>query len=400
MNKIIVLLIILIFTLPVFAQEKGEGEPSIRFSGEAKSGLFWLQSQQEGMDSEAFVTLHNRDDAGGFDRIKKSATQGRFRLNIDYDNGKSFGMRARLNWEDEFNQMPKWTYAFGYGNFFDDQLAISVGKLGGSPWGTGGPEMWKELEVTSTSLGMRTEFKPKFIPGLNVGFVLNNPNSDMDQGWNSDVPLSLLNILRESVVGAAYSSDYFMVRAAYRFDDEYDSTQENKGKGLKGEEDELIYRVEEKMLNRIVPGLQMWALGHLFGVTAHTADDVAYYQNWLFVQYDPGMFTAQIRFGYDYVTNRSIFHIKPSFYYHLFDRMISVGSAFWYGQDFGSKVYEGSNYLYMEVEPKVQVNFTSSYVAFAFNFRQEYLHPWTDLKPGKEPILQTQWMNLRFCIYY
>jgi len=126
------------------------------------------------------------------------------------------------------------------------------------------------------------------------------------------------------------------------------------------------------------------------------------FQNWLFFQYAPDQFTAQVRVGYDYIESRSDFYIKPSFYWNFFDKLISVGASFQYCQDFGEgKIYSGSPYRYIEIEPKVQLNFTSSYVAFAYNWKQEYINPnYPELKPGKEPLKQTQWMNLRFCIYF
>jgi len=376
----------------------------IKFSGEAKSGIYWRQYQEEGSDPVNYVIMHNADDAGSVDDAKKTGTAGRFRLNIEYDNGNGFGMKTRVNWEN-FADLPSWSYGFAYGNFFDNQLTISVGKLGGSPWGTGGPEMWKELEVTNINPGMRVEIKPKSVPGLNAGFVLNNFNGDKDQGWSADKPFTLLNILNESVIGVSYTHDLFHVRMAYRLDDQVDAIQGNKytvggieesGQG----EDNLIYRIEERVLKNYLPGFQIWAMGDLFGLSAENKD-IQLFRNWLFVQYAPDQFTAQIRVGYDYIENRSDFYVKPSFYYNLFDKLLSVGGSFAYCQDFGTgKLYEGSPYRYIEVEPKIQLNFTSSYVAFAYNFRQEYLHPWAGLAAGKEPLRQTQWMNLRFCIYY
>jgi hypothetical protein len=371
-------------TQTAFAQE-------LKLSGEAKSGIYWEQRQQEGKDKEADVTMKSKDDAG--------SGRGRYRLNMDYDNGNNFGMRARINWETWSDTAPQWPYAFGYGNFFDNQMTVSVGKLGGSPWGTGGPEMWKELEAASGG-GMRTEFKPALESGnLNIGFVLSYFNADRDQGWDINKPLSLLNILRESVLGVAYSNDAFLFRFAYRFDDEFDATQENKNRGGKGE-DELVYRIEERVLQNYLDGFQIWALGYWFGVTSEYPE-MKLFQNWLFIQYAPELFTSQLRFGYDYISSRSDFYVKPSFYLNLLDKLLSVGASFTYCQDFGEgKIYEGSAYRYMEVEPKIQLNFTSSYIAFAYNFRQEYIGAYPELKEGKEPIKQTQWMNLRFCIYY
>jgi len=394
MKKIISALLItaLLLTALVTAAFAQETQGGLKLSGEAKSGVLWQQSQQEGMDKDAYVTLQNKDDAG--------TGRGRFRLNMDYDNGKNFGFKVRVNWEAWADTAPVWPYAFGYGNFFNDQLTMSVGKLGASPWGTGGPEMWKELEAASGG-GIRTEYKPEFVPGdLNIGFVLSYFNSDRDQGWDNNKPISLLNIIKESVIGVAYSYEGIgLIRIAYRLDDQYDATQENKMSGGKGE-DELLYRLEEHMLRKYVPNLSVWALGYLFGLNADYKE-LRLYQNWLFVQYDPDMFTAQIRFGYDMVFNRSDLHFKPSFYWHFFDKLLSVGASFWYGQDFGEgKLYEGSPYRFIEFEPKIQLNFSSSYVAFAYNFRQEYLHPWSGLGEGKDPLKQTQWMNLRFCMYF
>jgi hypothetical protein len=387
MKKIIIALFILPLALTVFAQE-------LKIGGEAKSGIYWEQNQREGEDPAASVNLKSTDDAG--------SGRGRFRLNLDYDNGKGFGMRARLNWETWSDTAPQWPYAFGYGNFFDEQLTVSVGRLGGSPWGTGGPEMWKELEAGNGG-GMRVEYKPAWLPvgNLNVGFVLNYFNSDRDQGIDKNVPVSLLNILRESVIGVSYSHDLFMVRFAYRFDDEMDAQQDNKISGGKGE-DELVYRVEEHLIKQYLPGFSIWALGHLFGLSSGAdRKELKWYRNWLFVEYAPDVFTAQVRIGYDYIDSRSDFYVKPSFYWHFFNKLLSVGAAFEYCQDFGDgKMYEGSPYRYLMVEPKIQLNFTSSYIAFAYNFKQEYLHTWTGLKAGKDPLQQTQWMNLRFCIYY
>jgi len=376
----------------------------LKLSGEAKTGVLWTQTQQEGMEANAKVDMGSTDDAG-YDLRKLEGARGRFRLNLDYDNEKNFGMRMRLNWENwsfsNTNSPPEWGYAFAYGNFFNDQMTVSVGKLGGSPWGTGGPEMWKEVE-TGGAGGIRVEWKPSFIPEkygkLNIGFVLNYFNADMDQGWPTGKPISLLNILNESILGVSYTHDLFLVRLAYRFDDEYDAIQDNKVTGGKGE-DELIYRIEERVIQKYLPGFQVWAIGDLFAISAQN-DAITWFRNWLFVQYAPEQFTAQIRFGLESIPSRSDFYIKPSFYWNFFNKLLSVGLAFTYCQDFGTKVYEGSPYRYLEVQPKIQLNFASSYIAFEYYFKQEYIHPWSGLKAGKDPLKQTQYMNLRFCIYF
>jgi len=386
-----------------FAQE----EPQLKLSGEAKTGVYWQQTQLAGQDAETKLKIHSRDDAGG----DIDNDRGRFRLNMDFDNGKNVGMRARLQWQNWGGspQTPDWNYAFGYGNFFEEQMTVSIGKLGGSSWGTGGPEKWKELENTSGSNaqgggGIRIEWKPAFIPvgKLNTGFVLNWYDG-YDEGTKKDV--TLIDLLRESVLGLAYTHDYFLVRFAYRLDSELDVRQ--RGQEHLHEGDALIFRLEEHIIGEYVPGLQMWAIGDYVGVGAQDEESVKM-ENWVFAQYDPPElgelvtpFTAQLRFGYDRIFNRSELHVKPSFYWHFFDKLLSVGALFSYRQDFDHKLWDGSPYQVIELEPKIQLNFASSYIAFAYNWKREYKNS-NDYPggAGRDPILQTQYMNLRFCIYY
>jgi hypothetical protein len=384
MKKIILVLLITVFSTSAFAQVAGV---DISVSGLGKSGIYWEKEQRQGMDAVEKVLLHSKDDAGD--------NQGRFRLNLDFTR-KNMGIRTRWQWDNWGQGAPQWSYAFIYGNFFDNQLTTSVGKLGESPWSTGGPEMWRELEITARGGGMRTEFKPNFVPGLNVGFVLNFFNNAGDQGWPESKPYTLMEILKESVIGASYVHDYFLVRFAFRFDSEADAIAGNIG-GT-GEQ-EYVYRVEEKILENYLPGFQIWALGYGVGFGAPKENNTLKLENWLFAQYDPEFFTAQIRFGYDYINNRSVLHFRPSFYWKFLNNLLNLGIRFYYAQDFGEgKVYEGSPFLSWQIEPKIQVNFGSSanYIAFAYNFGREYIgvyEGWDGV-----PIKQTQWMNLRFCL--
>jgi len=375
----------------VFSQE-------LKLSGEAKTGILWEESQDEGKPkdpSKSRVRMNSKDDAG--------SEAGRFRLNMDYDNGKNIGFRARLQWETFSDATVKWVYAFGYGNFFNNQLTLSAGKLGASPWGTGGPEMWKELEVSREG-GMRLEYKPSFIPEeygkLNIGFVLNYFDDPDEASITRQA--TLLDILQETIFGISYTHDAFLFRFAYRLDSERDSKQRMDGKR---EGDKFLYRIEERAIGNVLPGFQIWALGYLVGVGA-SEDQFYDFQNWLFTEYSPPNIggwvtplTAQIRFGYDYVESRQIFHVRPSLYFHFFNKLISLGAMYKYGQDFGNKIFAGSPYLYMEIEPKIQFNFSNSYIAFAYNLRKEYIGYYEDAR-GADPIRQTQWMNLRFGIYF
>jgi hypothetical protein len=368
----------------------------IKFSGEAKTGIYWQQSQQESTDAEVLTKLKSTDDAG--------SNQGRFQLNMDFENSNGFGFKARIRLEDWTKpDLQIWNYSFGYGNFFDNQLTISAGRLGASPWGSGGPELWKDLEE-GTFGGMRVEWKPGFVPAdigvFNVGFVLNFYDSDRDQGWESEEPVTILNLLQESILGVSYTHDLFHARFAYRLDGSLDSIQSNKQYGGMGE-DSMVYRIEERVLQNYLPGLQVLALGHLFGLSAKI-DEIKWFRNWLYIKYAPEMFTAQVRLGYEYIESRSDLRIKPSFFWNfdIFGNKLEVGAAFEYCQDFGKKLYEGSPYHWIELQPKIQLNFSSSYVAFEYDFKREYVRKYEELAQDKEPIRQTQYMNLRFCIYF
>jgi len=412
MRKLLLALLIVAFAAAAFAQE-------LKISGEAKSGIYWEQVQKEGKAVEANedrLKLHSTDEAGEH--------EGRFRLNLDYDNGNNGGMKAQINWERWKNtgsDQPLWEYAFGYGNFFEDQLTVAVGKLGASPWGTGEPDLWKELEQYYNGGGMRIEWKPAFVPGhLNIGFVL----SWFNEGTDSTRTASFVDLLQESVLGLSYANDVFMIRLAYRLDSTYDSPTKVNGVEIdklygEGEGDEFLYRLEEYKLNELVPGMSFRAVGYYMGLVS-TAPK--FYKNWVYFRFDPpelfGLdtpFTAQIRLGYDYVDfydekeketelrytpTRNVFHVTPSFYWHFFHKLVSIGAYFTYQQDLGSdKIWPGSPYESIEVEPKLQLNFGSSYIAFAYNWKKQYVLPYSE-RGTKDPIKQTQFINLRFCVYY
>jgi len=383
----------------VWGQEEGEAKFTI--NSFARSGVLWQNSQKEGQDAVEGVSLRSLDDEG-------VGGQGLFRLELEYFDGKTMGVKTRIQWSDwNGGRQPTWRYAFVYGNFFEDNLTFAVGKLGASPWGTGGPEMWKELEVNGEGGGMRTEWKPSFVPGsLNVGFVLNYFNASRDGGWvddqGKDKPITLAEILKETVMGVSYEyPEIGLVRFAFRLDSEYDQDRTGSGEdNLATGEEELLYRVEEKMLTELLPGLKVWATG--YGKGLGRKDSVFKIENWLYGEYDPEWFTAQIRIGYDHTHSIQIFHVKPSFYWKFFDNLFNVGTSFWYGQDFGEGRQEGDHaFHFIELEPRLQFNFKSSYIAFAYTFRQEY---WTkSAHPTVEgytvgPITQIQRMNLRFSL--
>jgi len=383
MKKLFILLSLAALPTLIFAE-------GLTLSGEAKTGVFWQKAEDSLNPPVIQVKMHSQnDDAGNF--------EGRFRLNLDYTNGSgNLGFRTRIQWEDWGNekQIPEvWPYAFGYGNFFENQLTVAIGKLGGSPWGTGGPEMWKELEATRLG-GVRIEWKPAFVPEsygkFNVGLVLNGPEAYTDAGATRD--FEIWDILQESVIGVSYTHPLFMARFAYRLDSEMDM----RLRGSEGKEgDDIVYRVEEHFLEKAVPGLSLWALGFIQGVGADKPDFVEH-KNWLFIQFKPRDFTAQLRFGFEGSADRSVVFARPNFYYKFLDGFIEAGVLFGYAQDFGNgKIYAESPFSYLELEPKIQINFApGAYAAFVYNWKMEYAFK------TPPPLKQTQWINLRLGINF
>jgi len=357
------------------------------FDGFVRTGFIWRKSETIGKDPKTEVSLGNLDDAGG--------GQGRIRMNFSYTIN-NVGLKGRLQWDNWQNSQkaPEWPYLFAYINSFEEQLVISAGKLGSSPWGTGGPEKWKELESMSEGSGgggVRFEYKPMFLPGLNAGIVLNWYDGSLDRGIGRDV--TLLDVLQETVLGVAYENDFFLVHFEYRLDSEIDQRpgSGNQSGGV-NEGDDIVYRVEERALKNYLPGFQIWALGEFQGVGA--SSEYVYLDNWLFLQYQQDWGTAQLRFGYKVADSRSTFHFKPSYYHNLFDKLITVGASFKYENDFGEdRINPSAPYTEIEFEPKLQLNFANAYVAFTFNFKQNYKQPQPKIP---NPIERFQTMNLRF----
>ena len=392
MKKIALLLVLALCAAVVFAQE-------FKVNGEVKTGILWNKFENQLDLPNEMTEAGSKDDAGN--------GAGRFRLNAEYFDPKiNAGFKFRINWENWQDKSttaggsgqpyPTWPYAFGYAKLFDNQLTMSLGKLGASPWGTGGPEMWKELEAVDITGGMRFEYEPFYVPGLNVGFVLNGLNSATDV-WNTPTdPITFFHILAETVVGVSYTHDYFHVRTAVRFDSEVDGVR-GRADGKQGAD--LVYRMEERILTTLLPGFKIWAMGYIYGIGASEANkDDFYTTNWLFFEYEPELFIAQIRVGYDAVPNLNTLYIKPSFYFTLFDKLIKVGASFEYAKDFTIlDEFKDFPYRVIELRPLIQVNLSSNiYAALEYSFKRQYVQKTQQhIDKGVEPLTQNQWINLR-----
>jgi hypothetical protein len=363
----------------VFSQEL-----KMSISGEVKTGIFWYAEDVAGQERTpnsdgAFV--HNSDENDWFEILQspdsysnlKDYHQGRFRVNFNIEKG-NIGAKFRFettSWASGASTA-NWGYAFLYGNFFDEQFRVSAGKLGDSSWGTGDPYLEdKELDTT---MGIRFEYMPLFAPGLNVGFVLND--------WNTTAPSTaeFTDLLAETVLGLSYTHEYFHLRFAYRLDSEADTT-----KTIAYAEDQggmLVYRLEERVIQRYLPGFQIWANGY-FEELGHEQKNLLRGKNRLYAQYDPDNFTARLRLGYNIINtlqtdqpidkSRQYFSVGADFYYKLFHNLLNVGLAFDFAKDFGADSVVSDSYLHWYIEPQIRLNLGNGiYLAFVYRYLDDF----------------------------
>jgi len=339
----------------------------MNFSGEVKTGLLWENIEEPGTETVNRGKLENNDDAGN---------PGRIRLNGELTKN-NIGFRMRWETQNYRNAIsPQWAYVYAYGDFIDEQLRLSGGRLGQSPWSTGGYELWRELDNRA---GLRVEIKPHVLEGLNVGFVLNECNTE---SANADVKLE--DLLAETIVGVSYTHEYFHLRAAYRFDSKADSNLNNFGES---EGMDFVYRVEERILRNYVEGLAIWANGDFEGIMSDTQARVNYI-NWLYIQYNPGALDAQLRTGVDVAYKKYLVKVKPIITYGITD-FLRMGATFIYEKDFGeAAAAKDAAYKTLAVEPLIRVTFNDMYVDLAYRYQQEYT--------AADRQRRTNWLNLRF----
>jgi hypothetical protein len=336
------------------------------FSGEMKTGVY-LESRRKGDDEpKELMQLGNTDgDSGGFNPAAGFTNiPGRFRLNLEFKPITSIGFRVRFEDSTFTGRTVAWAYSYAFGNFLDDQLKISAGKLGDSPWKTGGPELNTSIDESygSSFAGVRAEYKPAFVPGLNIGFVLNPPNYNLANDKEG-----IANFMKETVFGAAYTHDLFALRFSWRLDGEdKDNYQDEDGHSM-------AYRLEEKALRRYVPGLAVSANG-IWEALADGMDSKKRFQNWLYVTFNEYGIDAQLRVGYEAANKQGDIFYKhlltfKTIFLYSFTPMISAGASLVFAKDFGELSYV--DYDNFTVEPQVKVTFNpNAYAALVYGYQQ------------------------------
>jgi len=391
-RTVVVLYIALAAAGALFAQE-------VTLSGELKTGFYIEQEQLGYNDPIANGGMTNNDGDSG-------TREGRLRLDFRSVYG-NVGLRVRFQIEPEGQgpYLPTWSFAYAYGNLFNDQLTISAGLLGESPWGSGGPKLRSEPEtreymsynslsgdpyIASEGLmGIRFEYKPSFVPGLNVGFVLNQP----DQVAIDIAKQTLGDVLGESVIGVSYENKYFAARVGYRFDSKADTFSNNKDEGSR-----LTYRLEERVLDGLVEGMKVWLNGTYYGIGCEQFDlptgagivkvgSGEYFINWLYWLWDTDNFTAQLYTGlgiYKSYSNNNFrpnkrqeytsLEFLPAFYYKLFDNLLQVGMGLGFGIESGTgKTYKNSPSQYFSIEPQIRLNLgPNAVIAAVYTYTGKY----------------------------
>jgi hypothetical protein len=371
----------------------------VELSGEIKTGFF-TETRELGGETYSRNGIYNNDGDSG-------ATGSRIRLGIAMHT-KGVGVRTRFSMQNFSYRAngPNDTsvskigtdFAYVYANLFNSQLKISAGLLGESPWGTGGPELGRELEYTGGGepvTGIRVEWKPVIGSwrGLNLGFVLNR----QDDTVPSDAIEFFGDLIKETILGIAYEHKYFAFRFAYRFDRALDS----RAAIVNGER--LVYRVEERLLWMLVPGLSVWANGYAEGINAEGKGSgrstPGYIQNWLYVCYDPEFFTTGINVGYrdGFVLNDQRLEFRPYFYYKVINNLLIAGLMA--GMEIGfndGKSIPDAFYNFWFIEPQVKVNI-NNYFSMAAVYR------YTSGAYGTETSYKdqnTHWVNIRVCFTF
>jgi len=371
--------------------------------GELKTGFY---SEKRLFNGETYElnTMHNNDGDSG-----NNEGRIRFGMGINQDQGL-FGLRMQF-FRDDFKRRADVTdikesriqadYAYAYANLFDKQFKVSAGLLGESPWSTGGPELWKELERADVGpiMGIRLEFKPQFLflNGLNLGVVLNHDNDALP----SDAVETFGDILGETILGISYEHDWFAFRFAYRLNRALESPAGVIYGPL------LLYRAEERALRKFLPGLSISDNGFCQGINAveggQGGTPPSYIANWFYICYDPDNFTTgiDVRYEHWFLKKEKFLEFRPYFYYKFFGNLLVIGlrGGLEMGFDAGKYFNDEDNesfYNYWYLEPKVQFNIASTaYIALFYRYTNGAFKSLTDRQLNKDQ--ETHWFDLRVC---
>ena len=389
-------------------------------SAEMKTGVFW---DSRGVPA---ARIHHNDDAG--------TMQGRLRLGMRFQY-ENVGVRVRFQQDGLMGSPPVvWDFAYAYGSFLNDQLRFSLGRLGESPWEWGGSVprwLWVPHDPQPTIgahrlrlddlFGIRTEIRPAAVPGLSVGFTLNEWDGSRWTPPFTAADVLLQDFLMETTFGVAYENENIYARFSFRLDSEVDDMWCAYMLRRQQEGHSLMYRIEPRIVGNFVPHLSVWLNGWWRGIGAGEVDTTRIvegvdfghgyintmmdFRNWLYIEYAPPLFTAELRVGAQITGFDShVLSLRPSFFYNVLP-FLRLGSAFRYELNFGSRAGElgrGRPFPlgpaafnppehFFAVEPQLRVHFGQTYIAFVYGFEGR-------IDDGN--LTQRHWINLRTVVSF
>jgi len=185
---------------------------------------------------------------------------------------------------------------------------------------------------------------------------------------------------------------YFAFRFAYRFDRGLDSPAAI----VIG--DRLVYRVEERLLWMLLPGMSISANGYCEGINAAGKGSgrgvPGYIQNWLYITCDPEYFTTGVNVGYrdGFVLNDQRLEFRPYFYYKVLSDILVAGLMG--GMEIGynnGKSIQDAFYNFWFLEPQVKVKINNNFnMALVYRYISGAYGEVTSYKDQN-----THWVNLR-----
>jgi len=346
----------------------------LTFTGEIRTGILWERVE----DSHLGVI---REETG-FASIWGTEHINNVRLRLDMHLvSDNLGLVMRLQPNNIDAMQVSIPFVFAYGNFLDERLRVTIGRLERSPWRADGPHIWQQLDTT---IGIRTEIFPAAIPGFGFGFAINHWNNAT---YHTEL-LTIDNLLMESVFGFTYTNDLFHARLGYRLDSDADV---DPG-GSTNEGHELMYRLEASFLSNLVPGLSVWANGWWRGFIGSTELVPAFYQNWLYVQFDPEDFFTRLSLGLRFTESLSHhFDAEMEFYYRVLP-FLNIGGSVFYNLEFGpGRSLFGVPFRFLAGRPRIQAHFGNASISLEYEIRGSYLAAADrSLRQRTE-----QWLNLR-----
>jgi hypothetical protein len=322
MKKLGALSLVLLLVAGALAADDG-----LAITGEVKTAL---KVYTEG-DADTVVKFDNDGDPG----------RAQFGFVYTVGNLQAKWMLRNVNLSDADGTGVKIPYAFGTAGFLDNQIGISVGRIDGALWASGGVT---DISFDGT-LGARFEFKPAVVEGLSVGFVLPGKSG-----------FKVGDYFAELIFGARYNlADTVDIRVAVNLDSDGDKGANGSQAGTS-----FLYGVGLPVLGTFVPGLSLWVDGAFRGLGgdpyefytlgAGTIGDAGYTtKNGVKIGFDSGDFSAYAKVAFEtWKDQGTVFGILPGASYKILPWLKPGVEAEFYIRSYEDKIKDAYKLVYGE----------------------------------------------------